>query len=365
MIWGHKTNRGHKMKKLWIILVLIFAIFPTAFAEDFEIRGEDGYNRKVGEILSGKLNLNPTDIINGFLSEIFSELSETKNAVKSILLISVISGLVRALADSLGGDAARAAGFACTLAITGAALKTFTEIAGCGAEIIHALCDFITKLEPVLIGFLISSGAVTQAAAFRPVLSASVYVLTLLIDKFILPLAYFSAITGIVGGVGGRIEINSLCSLIKSLSKQVLTAALTLFSGILALYGIGTGSFNALASRGIKFAVGNLVPVVGGLLSDSAEAVLSGARLMKNAVGTAGMLTVIAMTAAPVIKIWVMMFLLRITAAATEPFSDKCVTAILQSAAEGVGTVFSAVITSATLFIVSIGIILTSTGVGL
>ena len=46
-------------------------------------------------------------------------------------------------------------------------------------------------------GLLVSGGAVTQAAAFQPVLASSVYILGVLMDKCILPVAYFSAILGI------------------------------------------------------------------------------------------------------------------------------------------------------------------------
>ena len=120
-----------------------------------------------------------------------------------------------------------------------------------------------------------------------------------------------------------------------------------------------------MAAKGIKFAVGSLVPVVGGLLSDTVETVVSGTNLLKNAVGTAGMITIISMSAVPVIKIWIMLMLLRVTAALTEPFADKRITDMLLGIADSISTVFSMVITSVMLFVISIGIILMCTGVSL
>lgn len=358
------------MKKVFLVLMTLILFLPAVHAEEntheFEISGESFYNRKTREIITGKLDLNPINIINGFADDVFTEINETKSMLKSILIIAAASGVLRVLSESFGGgEATGAAFFACFLMITGSAVKIFSEAVGYGVEIIHALCGFITKFEPVFIGFLVSSGAVTQAAAFSPVMTSSIYVLSLIVDKCILPLTYFSAVLGIVNNLGNRIEIGTLNSLIKSVSKWILTGVLTLFSAILTLYGISTSSLNNLTTRGIKFAVGSFVPVVGGLLSDSIDTVLSGARLMKNAVGTAGMITVISMSCIPIIKIWIMFMMLRITAAFCEPFSDKHITGVLLSVADSVQTVFSMVITAVMLFIISIGIILTSTGVGL
>lgn len=354
------------MKKLFLITLMLFILCPPVHADEFLIDGEDFYNEKTQEILTGRLDLNPINIVNSLISSLFSEISEIKPLLKSILLIAVASGILRILPDSFGSsDASKAAFFGCFLLITMSAIKIFSEAVGYGVDIIHALCGFITKFEPIFIGLLASGGAITQAAAFQPVLTASIYLLSLIVDKCILPLTYFSAVLGIVNNLGNRIEIGTLNNLIKSVSKWILTGVLTLFSAVLTLYGISTSSINNLTAKGIKFAVGSFVPVVGGLLSDSIDTVLSGARLMKNAVGTAGMITVISMTALPIIKIWIMLMLLRLTAAFTEPFSDKHITGVLLSIADSVQTVFSMVLTAAMLFIISIGIILTSTGVNL
>lgn len=354
------------MKK-YIFLIICAVIFHCqAYAMESEIPGEDFYNSTAEKAVSGELELSPAGIINELISSVLSEISEIKGFLKSILLIAVMSGILRVLADSFeGSEASDAAHFACFAVMSGLCVKIFSEAAGYGSEIIHSLCDFITKFEPVLVGLLVSSGAVTQAAAFQPVLAASVYILSILVDKCILPLTYFSAILGIVNNISGRMSFGNLNKLLSSGAKWLLTGVLTLFSAILGIYGLGTSALNNVAAKGIKFAVGSLVPVVGGLLSDTVETVISGTNLLKNAVGTAGMITVISMSAVPVIKIWIMLMLLKVTAAVAEPFADKRITDMLLGIADSISTVFSMVITSVMLFVISIGIILMYTGVSL
>lgn len=354
-----------ELKKIILALAFLFILCTSVFAErDITLDGEEVYNRVSSEIVNGKMNLNPVNIINTFIKNAFSEISETKDFLKSVLLIAAASGLLRVSTDAFGkSEANEAAFFACFLLMTSAAVKIFSAAVGYGTEIIHTLCDFITKFEPLFIGLIASCGAVTQAAAFHPVLTASVYVLSLVVDKCILPLTYFSAVLAIVNNIGNRIEIGTLNNLIKSASKWILTGVLTLFSAILTFYGFGTSAFNAVTERGIKFAVGSFVPVVGNLLSDTIGTVLTGTNLLKNAVGTAGMIAIISMVFIPALKIWIMMIMLKITAATVEPFSDKRITNVLLAVSDAITTVFSMVITAGMLFVISIGIILTSTGV--
>lgn len=352
------------MKKLATILVLFLAFSYSVFAEEIEISGEEFYNNTAKEIVSGKLDLNPISIINSAKELIFGEIYEIKPMLKSILLISVAAGLLKVLGDSFSSnETSDAAFFVCFAMISATSVSVFSQAVGYGAEVVHNICEFITKFEPVLMGLLLSGGAITQAAAFQPVLAASVYILGVLVDKCILPMTYFSAILGIVNNIGKRVEIGTLSKLLTSASKWILTGTLTLFSAVLTLYGFGTSALNTVAAKGIKFAVGSLVPVVGSLLSDTVETVISGTNLLKNAVGTAGMITVIVMASVPIIKVWIMMMLLKVTAALCEPFSDKRITGVLLAVAEAVSAVFQMVITAGMLFIISIGIILISTGV--
>lgn len=352
------------MKILLSVIVLVFGMCSGAYAEGIEIGGEAFYNQKAQEIATGQLDLNPVNIINTVKNSIFGEIIAVRSMLKSVILVAVAAGLLKVLSDAFAtSETGEAAFFACFAMMSAISVKIFGEAVGYGAGVVRDICEFITKFEPVFVGLLVTGGAITQAAAFQPVLASSVYILGLLMDKCILPITYFSAILGVVNNIGGRVEIGTLNKLLNSCSKWLLTGVLTLFSAILTLYGFGTSALNAVAAKGIKFAVGSLVPVVGGLLSDSVETVISGTNLLKNAVGTAGMITVVSMMAVPAIKIWIMMMLLKVTAALCEPFSDKRIIGVLLSVSDAVSAIFQMVITAAVLFIISISIILLSTGV--
>lgn len=354
------------LKKLWIFLTILLLFSTKIYAEEGYIQGENFYNGLVTDIASGKLDLSPVSVINAVIDGIWGEISGLEGFIKTVIITGIFSGILKVISDSLGSNEASGAGFfACFSLMSVTALEIFAQVVGYGSEVIHGLCDFITKLEPVFIGMLVSAGAITQAAAFQPVITMGVYVMSVVVDNCVLPLTYFSAMLAIVNNLSGRIELGTLNKMIQSVSRWILVGILTLFSAILTFYGFTASSLNTVATKGIKFAVGSLVPVVGNLLSDTVDTVLSGAGLLKNAVGTAGMITVIVITFMPIVKIWVMMMLLKLCAGFLEPISDKRVTSMLLSMSDAVTGIFAMVITTAVLFLISIGIILSATGVSM
>ncbi len=337
-----------------------------AYAAEYEIDGNELFNRTVKSVNDGTFALNPVELINSFFESFFYEVKNAKALLVAVLTLCTAAAIIRMLSGSLdSSQAADTAGIACFLLLALCSVKIFSVVAGLATSAIHEICDFITKFEPILMLSLITGGAVTQAAAFQPVLSASVYVLGLLFDKCIMPLCYFSALLGICANIGKNIEMGTMTRLSGSFVKWLLTSLLTLFTAVLSLYGFSTKAFNSVAVKGLKLAVGSMVPVVGGILSDTLDSVLTGANLLKSAIGTAGLIAVFSIVFAPSVKILIMMLLLKAVAAIVEPFSEKRTVDMLLCVSDAVKMMLAAVAAASLLFIISIAIILLASGVNL
>ena len=349
------------MKRIFFLIVFLFLLFPRVFAEDFiSLEGEPFFNETGEQILDGSFSLNPVELFQKGVESLFHELKESRAAMLQILVIAALSGVLQMMQNE--ESAVNEAGFfACFSLSAIAAMQIFSATIGYGREVIGAMTDFITKLSPLFAALMVSAGAAASAAAFHPVLSGAVYLISILVEQCLVPLAYFGAILGIVGKISPRVQISNATRLIRSVSKWILTAALTLFTGITALYGFSAPVLDGVAVKSVKFAVGSFVPVVGGLLADTVETVLSGTKLMKNAVGTAGLLTVAAICIVPVLKIFVMYFMLRLCAAAAEPLTDRRISEMLADLAESVMTIYTMVLTVCMLFTICIGIMLSAT----
>ena len=354
---------------IFSVIVAVMLLLPTAayadtemFGSDLSLAGEDTYNEAVDSLTSDNMSINPSNIFSQLADNILGEIRECAGDLTILFILAAISGVINNVSKSLGkGGSGEAAFFACFTLMSAAALKCFTAALTYGAETVRLMTDFITKLSPLLMITIATSGGTVSAAAFSPVLSGAVYIVSLIMDKCLIPLAAFGAVLAVAGNINERVPLGGFTKLIKSVAKWVMAAVMTVFTAVSAVYGFSSPSLDAVGGKAVKFAVGSLVPVVGGFLSDTMETVVSGTRLMKNSVGTAGIIAVIAMCALPVIKIGVMQLMLKITAAIAEPLTDKRISAMMWEVSEAVTTVFALVVMVAVMFVLNISIMIAAT----
>lgn len=86
----------------------------------------------------------------------------------------------------------------------------------------------------------------------------------------------------------GNEGLKRIAGTLKWVVTSVLTVVLLVFVGYLTVSGVIAALPDAVTVKAAKFTMSSLVPVVGGILSDAAETVLAGARILKNAVGVFG-----------------------------------------------------------------------------
>lgn len=342
---------------------VIFGLASNAYAFDVpQIEGYDLFSDTAAEIMSGSFSLKPLDIIGQLSDGILGEIRSFAKTAAAILVMAMLSSTVSVMNSALGeNEGGNAAFFVFFTVTSGLALKCFSEALSYGTEAAYHMTSFMDKLTPVLMLTLFTCCKSVSAAAFEPVLSACVFVVSLVIEKCLVPLITFSAVLAVAGNVGDKTKISGFIRIIKSVTKWLMAFVITLFTGINAIYGFTTSALNAVGAKTVKFAVGSLVPVVGGFLSDTLDTVLSSARLLKSAVGISGIIIMCGICIVPIIKIGVMQLILKLCAALTEPITDSRISSMLWEVSEAVTSVFGIVILTAVLFLINICIILAAT----
>ena len=187
-----------------------------------------------------------------------------------------------------------------------------------GVKTVGDLQEYGKLLLPVLASALAATGGVTAStglyvgtAAFNTLLSAAIPSLLLPILRLLLALS-------IAHGAVGEPILERLGALVRFCAEWALKLGLYLFTGYMAVTGVVSGAADALAGKAAKIAVSGAVPVVGGILSDAADAVLLSAAALGSGAGIWGILTVLAVFLAPALRIGVQYLLLKLTAAAGE-----------------------------------------------
>ena len=108
--------------------------------------------------------------------------------------------------------------------------------------------------------------------------------------------------------------LDKLADGLKKLISWLLCGAVTAFTLYLSVSGVLTGSADRAAVKAAQTAVSGAVPVVGSILAESAEMVLSAAHSLRAAIGAAGVLGVLLACLTPLVRLGVQFLLYRAAA---------------------------------------------------
>lgn len=196
----------------------------------------------------------------------------------------------------------------------------------------HALSlanDTSEVLLPILLGVLTLGGMENSAAALSASFSLYTSAAIRVMQGVVVPLAC-------VGGVFCAMDASETARL-SALGRLLLRASKWVLGVIAALFGLfGTVRGAAAASadgyllRTVKLTAGSF-PVVGGMVSGSAEAVYQCLLLVKNAVGLTGLTLILLLAAKPVASLFLSRCALRCARALSEPLAGRTYSDLLHA----------------------------------
>lgn len=165
-----------------------------------------------------------------------------------------------------------------------------------------------------------------------------------------------ATVLGIISNISDEVRLNKLSKYMKSTSIWLLCIFLTIFTCLLTMESnLGKG-VDQLATKTTKTAVSTFVPVVGKILGDTVESVLSCTNVIKNAVGTLGMIGVIFISAVPLIRIGITTLLFYLISGLAEAVADKKIVYVIEQMGDSCKVLFASIATVVMMLIIGITI---------
>lgn len=286
--------------------------------------------------------------------------AEVRSTVKLMVIILALSVMCTYLVNLQSGFGAESMGqtafFTCYAIVSGVGAAAFFEVVKCGHTVIENISVFMKTLVPVVLACLVSGGAVISATAFETVLMAVIEITEWVIETIFLPILMMTAALNIVNNMSERLNAEKLVQAMNKTVKWGLGILLTLFVGITGLQGIATGGADGLTVKVTRFAAANLIPVVGGVLSETVETVMNCSIVIKNSVGIIGIIIVVLVSLFPIIKTAACLIMFRLSAAVIQPISDKKIVKCISELADSVSCVLSMMVAVTIMFIIIITI---------
>lgn len=307
----------------------------------------------------GRLPWDAGDLLGALVRVLAGEVATNSGLLLRLLVLAVLLAVLQAIENAFDNEAVARTAYAVTyLALIALALVSFRDALAISQQAIQGLVDFLLASLPVLLTLMASTGALATAGILHPLVVATAQSTSVVIGQGVLPLIFLAAVVDIAGHFPVGSSLSGLSRLLRQAALLVLGLAGTVFLAVVAIQGAAGTVADGIALRTAKYLVGAFVPVVGGMLADSVELVVTSSMLLKNAVNLLGMLAVFALVALPLLKLVALVFVYRLVAAAIQPVGPGHVTAALQSMGDHLVLVGAATAVVGLMFFVVLAVML-------
>lgn len=289
------------------------------------------------------------DILQKGLDEGTTLLQNALYTLVRLLLIVVFSKLGETLLEERQQSISTLTG---ALAIAASCMGDLRSMVQLGKQTMDELSGFSAALLPVMASAAAASGSANQAGMIYSLTVLFSNVLLQMANAWIFPVIYAYLGLSFADTILRQERLKRLRELLSWGVKLLLKGFLSIFTGFLTISGVLSGPVDAAARRTAKSALTTFVPVVGGIISGAADTLLSGAMLLRTAVGSFGMLAVLAIFLLPFLRLGVWYLAARLTAALSG-MVESGLTGLLDGVAASMGFILALVAGSAFVLVLA------------
>lgn len=294
-----------------------------------------------------------SSIGNLFCQEIISNSS----LMGKLIILSVISALLVNLQTSFASSIAKFSQLTCFMALSAIALGSFKVTLNIGQQAIESMAGFMTAMLPQMMVLVAGLGNINSSVMLFPVLMTTAATFANAVKNIVLPFIILSAVLGLINQISESIKVEKMAKFFGQIAQISLGFFITVFVGLITLKTVYASVLDKVVLRTGKFISDNAIPVVGKILSDTIEVTAGYVMILKNAIGVYGVLMILGLIAAPIIKIVVISLIYRVVAAAVEPMGDARTATVLDIMSHHLWLIIASIASVSIMFIIMIALI--------
>lgn len=363
------------MKRIAFFLLLLFCVFHVGQAESLDAgiekaleqvdigaleaaAGQGGLRELIIRLAKGETVWDGAQAGRALGEALLGELRSSFSRVMGLIAPALLCALAGSLQPRNPGvsQMAENACFLVLAACLAADMRVF--LAEAERAVTH-MAELMQTLFPMLLTLLAAVGATSGAALFKPAISAASGTMTALVRQVSLRLALGAAVVTLLDHLSPRMRLSRLASLLRSAASWTLGVAFTVFIGVTALQGVAAAAADGVGIRAAKYAVDNLVPVVGGMFADTMDTLVGCALLVKNALGITGLALLLSVAGLPMLRTLCAMLLYRGCAALLQPVVQERLSSMIHAFSEVLMLLFIIELSVGAMFLLLVAQMLT------
>ena len=220
-----------------------------------------------------------------------------------------------------------------------------SSVGGMLSRCIEAISDISTFSKIVTPVYAVAAAVSQHPTAAISTAGASILFnnlfTTITLDLFI-PLIVTYIAANAIGAVSGLDILTKLCELIKWFLGFCWKVLLVAFISYISVSGVISSGVDAVSVKTARMVITSSIPVVGNIIADASDAILSGAAIIKNSVGIIGFLGVCAICLVPFVGCFIYQTVFKITSAVSSSLCGGTMSKVL----DGVGNAYGLALAS-------------------
>lgn len=330
------------------------------FMEDTEGFSEISFTELVKSLIKGEETYQVKDMGEWLKNALCAEFRENKALLIQILIIGIAFGVLKNFTGLFENSYISELCFVmvyCVLVIL--LMKSFLIMDNLAKETLKTTVEFMQTLVPVYCMSMIFSNGATTAAGFYEVTFLIISLVQWIILYVLVPLVQVMILFVFLNEVVEGERFSKMTELLEDGIRFVLKFVTGTVVGLNVVQGLIQPAADRV--KGSMFAkTASAIPGIGNSVQAVSEIIVGAGTLIKNSVGVAAMIIVLGITLLPVLKMGVLAFFYKFSAAVIEPVADKRISGTLNGVCRGSVLLAKIMLTSMLLFLITIAMVAAS-----
>lgn len=338
-----------------------------SFVRDMENNGnfDGGITAFIRNLIKGDYKGGYSDYfklaIKGIGQELFGFLPMLVTIVAVAIIFSILQGMSSGFINKTTTEIIY---FVCYSAIIVILITKVTGLIATTAKTIGSMTKLMDISFPILLTLITALGGIVSVSVYQPMMAVVSTAVVGAINAFVIPCFVATMVLSVVGHLTKNIKLERLTKFFKSAGAVTLGLMFSLFITFVTMQGITGAVSDNISVKSAKFAISSYVPILGGYLSDGFDLVMASVVLIKNALGMSGVLIMLSIILAPVIKIVVFTLGLKLIAGIIEPIGDKRMSDIIGGISENMVLLVVAILGVSFMFFIMIMLVIYTCNMG-
>lgn len=308
------------------------------------------------QILSGDILGGISDTIQLIIDGLVAEVSSIRTVFIWILVLGIVAAVISHFIGIFDNHQIADIGFYFTyLCMIVILIKCFMTTVSVATTAMENIVSFIRVFVPAyFLSVGVATGTLTSSVGYQLVILI-IYMVEHVLTTLVLPLISSYVLLAVVNGLWAEEKLGLLAEGIEKAIKFLLKAAIGIVTGISAFQSMITPAIDSVKATALHKTIA-AIPGIGDAADGVMDVVLGSAVLIKNSIGVILLLLLIGVAAAPLCKIFIMAFLMKVAAAVLGVVSDKRIVACTDKVGTGSQLLFKTAGTALLLFMITISI---------